>query len=326
MADGPRSPRSLSRRRFLSLTAAATAATASTVTGRRASAQAHAPARRHLHLGEDHRGAEPRAGPRAGARSHPARPHLLQPPRRVVGRRQAGAGAGRVVDDERRRQDVDVQAPARRQVPQRPRVRRRRREVQLRARPRSQGELGWPRLPLGDRRHGDAGQAHAAGPHQAAERVAPRRHGGRLVVDHPEGGRRGEGRPPPDGRRHRPLHLPGVGAPEPPQGAEEPRLLGQGQAVRRRPRAQGHPGRGEHHRPAPHGQRPPRAARGQQELPPRQGRQAADRAPRAAARLRHGQRSTTGGSPSPTSGCARRSAWPSTGPRCCRRPPPASAR
>ena len=43
MADGPRSPRSLSRRRFLSLTAAATAATASTVPGRRSSAQGQTP-------------------------------------------------------------------------------------------------------------------------------------------------------------------------------------------------------------------------------------------------------------------------------------------
>ena len=40
MADGPRSPRSLSRRRFLSLTAAATAATA---TVRRSSAQGQTP-------------------------------------------------------------------------------------------------------------------------------------------------------------------------------------------------------------------------------------------------------------------------------------------
>ena len=43
MADGPRSPRSLSRRRFLSLTAAATAVTASTVPGRRSSAQGQTP-------------------------------------------------------------------------------------------------------------------------------------------------------------------------------------------------------------------------------------------------------------------------------------------
>ena len=62
---------------------------------------------------------------------------------------------------------------------------------------------------------------------------------------------------------------------------QESGLLGQGQAVHRRPRDQGHPGRGEHHRPAPHGQRPPRPPRGQQELPPGQGRQAAHRAPRA---------------------------------------------
>ena len=174
-----------------------------------------------------------------------------------------------------------------RQVPQRPRVRVRRRQVQLRAGPRPQGELRRARVPLGHRCHGDPGQVHDPDPHQAAERVAPCRHGGRLVVDHPQGSRRGEGRPPPDRRRHRPVHLPGVDAPESSQGAEESRLLGQGEAVRRRPRAQGHPGRGEHHRPAPHGQRPPRAARGQQELPPGQGRQAAHRA-----RARRGSAST----------------------------------
>ena len=43
MADGLRSPRSLSRRRFLSLTAAATAVSASTVSGRRVSAQGRTP-------------------------------------------------------------------------------------------------------------------------------------------------------------------------------------------------------------------------------------------------------------------------------------------
>ena len=204
MADGLRSPRSLSRRRFLSLTAAATAASASTVPGRRASAQARTP-----RPGGTLISAKTTEAPSLEPILEQALGRIRLDPifynraRRVGDGREARAGPGRVVDDERRRQDVDLQAPPRRQVPQRPRVRGRRRQVQLRAGPRPQGELGRARLPLGHRRHGDPGQVHAPDPHQAAERVAPRRHGGRLVVDHPEGGRRGEGRPPPDRRRDR---------------------------------------------------------------------------------------------------------------------------
>ena len=282
MADGPRSPRSLSRRRFLSLTAAATAATASTVTGRRASAQ----------------GTPRPGGTLISAKTTEApslEPILEQALCRIRARPASSTTASssgadgklepalaeswttsadgktwtfklrRGVKFHNGREFVadDVKYTYERVLD--PKV-----------------ELGWPRLPerpSTPSRRRTSTRVRIA--HQAAERVAAGRHGGRLVVDRPAEVVEEKG----DLRRtavgHRPVHPAGVGAPEPPQGAEESRLLGQGQAVRRRPRDQGHPGRGEHHRPAPHGQHPPRAARGQQELPPGQGRQAADRAPRA---------------------------------------------
>ena len=89
-------------------------------------------------------------------------------------RGQARAVPRPELDHERGRQDVDVQAAPRREVPQRPRVRGRRREVQLRARARSQAGLGRARLSLGHRADRRGGQAHGADHHQAAERVAPR--------------------------------------------------------------------------------------------------------------------------------------------------------
>ena len=240
---------------------------------------------RHLHLRQDDGGSQPRAESRAGPLPASHRSALLQPARRMERRRQAGPLPRPIVDHERRRQDVDLQAAAGREIPQRPGVRRRRREVQLRARPRPEARVRWARLSLRHRDHRSRRQAHRADRHQAAERLALGRHGRELVVHRAA---RSE-RPAPHRRGHRSLHPAGMDTAEPSQSAEESRLLGQGQALRGRGGDQDHSRRGQYHRPAPHGEYPPRAPRGQQELPPRKGRQAADRSSIAAARLRHGE-------------------------------------
>ena len=248
-----------------------------------------APARRHPHLGEDHRGAQPRAGPRAGARPHPARSDLLQPPRRVVA---PTASWSRPWPSRGRRVPTARSGPS----------------SSAGASSSTTAASSWPTTsstatsasstPRGAR-------AAAATSRPSTRMETPDKYTLRVHTKQPSAsllaGMAGgwssiipkevveeKGRPSPDRRRDGAVHLPGMGAPELPQGAEESRLLGQGQAVHRRPRAQGHPGRGEHHRPASHGQRPPRPPRGQQELPPGQGRQATHRPPGAPAGLRHG--------------------------------------
>ena len=98
--------------------------------------------------------------PRRGVEPGPARPrsasvhvdhHLPGPQPRLPGpgglrsRPQDQAGPGRVVDHQRRRQDVDVQAAQGREVPQRPAAHRKRREVLARSHPRSEdgGARTW---------------------------------------------------------------------------------------------------------------------------------------------------------------------------------------
>ena len=152
-------------------------------------------------------------------------------------------------------------------------------------------------------------QPHREDRHQAAERVTPGRHGGRLVVDRAARGHRAEGRPPAHRRRHRPFILQEWMPQSHLKMKRNPDYWDKGKPYRRRDRDQGDPGRGQHHRPAPDGQRPPRAARGQQELPAREGRQAPDRPALAAPRLRHGEHQ-----PRPQA-VRRRAGAPGPGPR-----------
>ena len=112
---------------------------------------------------------------------------------------------------------------------------------------------------------------------------------------------------------------------------EEPELLQEGAALRRRGRDPDHPGRGEHRRGPPRRADPPRLHRGQQELEPPEGREGPHRLPVVAPRLRLPQHQREPRQPpadkpgrSRTSASARPSATPSTGARSCGSPPPGS--
>ena len=209
-------------------------------------------------------------------------PHLLQPPRRVVGRRQAGAVPGGVVDDERRREDLDLQAAPRRQVPQRPRVRGRRRQVQLRAHPRPQGgaraaaATSRPSTPW-RRRTSTRVRVHTKQP--SASLLAGMAGGWSSIIPKEVVEEKG------DLRRTAVGTGPFIFQEWVPQShlkaRKNPDYWDKGKPYVDALELKVIPGRGEHHRPAPHRQRPPRPAGGQQELPPGQGRQAAHRPPGA---------------------------------------------
>ena len=96
----------------------------------------------------------------------------------------------------------------------------------------------------------------------------------------------GRRRPQQDRDGHRPLHAGRLEGRAADGLQEEPELLQEGPALRRRGRDPDHPGRGEHRRRAPRRTDPPRLHRGQQELEPPEGREGAHGLPVLAPRLR----------------------------------------
>ena len=159
-------------------------------------------------------------------------PHVVrrEDEHRAVPRHQLGG--------HERRQDLHVQAPPEREVPQRPDHDRRRREVQHRAGPRPEDGVAVDLLAEADQ----GGQGHRSldrpdEPRRplSAPRLVRRDPG---VGDHPEGHRRA-GEPQDQGDRHRAVQARRVRAPGPDRLRAEPGLLGQVAPVPRRDGLQG---------------------------------------------------------------------------------------
>ena len=172
-----------------------------------------------------------------GVRPHLREPHVVrrEDQHRAVPRHQLGG--------HERRQDLHVQAPPEREVPQRPDHERRRRQVQHRAGPRPEDGVAVDLLAEVDQ--GDQGRRsldRADEPRRplSAPRLVRRDPG---VGDHPERAR-GAGEPQDQGNRHRAVQARRVRAPGPDRLRAEPRLLGQVAPVSRRDGLQG-PDRGE---------------------------------------------------------------------------------
>ncbi len=237
------------------------------------------------------------------------RPRLREPDvvrredqHRAVPRHQLG--------DHERREDLHVQAPPEREVPQRPDHDRRRREVQHRARPGPEDRVAVGLLAEADQ--GDQGRRSLDRPDEprralSAPRLVRRDPG---VGDHPQGHRRA-GEPQDQGDRHRALQARRVRAPGPDRLRAEPRLLGQVAPVSRRDDLQGPDG----------GERPDRRAQGRPDpvrVPLRPGRGPARGRARASPSTRApppGSSSTTstgGTSPSATRASGAPCGWPST--------------
>ena len=135
-------------------------------------------------------------------------------------------------------EDLHLQAPPQREVPQRPDDDRRRREVQHRARPRP--EDGVAVALLAERDQGDQGRRPPDRADEPRRALSPprlvRRDPG--VGDHPQGtGRAGE--PQDQGHRHGPVQTRRVRAAGSARLRAEPRLLGQVAPVSRRHGLQG---------------------------------------------------------------------------------------
>ena len=237
------------------------------------------------------------------------RPHLREPD--VVRREDQHRAVPRhELGDHERREDLHVQAPPEREVPQRPDHDRRRREVQHRARPRPEDGVAVDLLAEVDQ--GDQGRRsldRADEPRRplSAPRLVRRDPG---VGDHPQGLRRA-GEPQDQGDRHRAVQARRVRAAGPDRLRAEPRLLGQVAPVPRRDGLQG-PDGGE--RPD---RRPARPARSSTRSSPARARRSSKALPgspstRAPPPGSSSTTSTGGTSRSATRASGAPCGWPST--------------
>ena len=145
----------------------------------------------------------PDRGRGRGDRRGRLRQHLRRPdPDRLAWR--GAAGAGRELDDLRRRQDLYVQAAHRREIPRRRRLQRRRREVLARPRARREFDQRAERPVRGDRHGRGRRPGHRQGDAEEPARLLPLQYGLGRRGDRRAGKRR---RQQGKAGRHRPVQV-----------------------------------------------------------------------------------------------------------------------